>query len=257
METSDTFRQSPFSSNFSRTHYPFLARDAAAQRLINKYSFQTRPAPFNGEEQRTNNTQLQDVAHTSHTNSEAVEGNIQGERPEAVETDENNCLLEMSFGADTALYHLISRYKNLRSQRVNEVVRLKFFCEKEIARKLIDTVLTDAFCDKYNSIDMSYTGKALVFESDEPALLYFAVTEILNEADGIYGRITRNYTRTLFSSDLEYKGENVCIICNNEIIQGEKIIATSCLHIFHRKCIIPWLKQKKVCPIDKYILRKA
>ena len=48
------------------------------------------------------------------------------------------------------------------------------------------------------------------------------------------------------------KSENCyCCICMEYYQTGDHMVTLPCLHVFHRDCIIPWLKNCATCPIDK------
>ena len=47
------------------------------------------------------------------------------------------------------------------------------------------------------------------------------------------------------------KYNDLCIICQNNFKDKEKVIVISCKHCFHEDCIVPWLKNKKQCPFCK------
>ena len=45
-----------------------------------------------------------------------------------------------------------------------------------------------------------------------------------------------------------------CMICLDEFISREKVIALPCIHFFHPKCINKWIENKNECPICKFVL---
>ena len=48
----------------------------------------------------------------------------------------------------------------------------------------------------------------------------------------------------------KYKNHEKCIICLMNFQNDEQILILPCLHIFHKQCIINWLKNRKTCPLD-------
>ena len=48
--------------------------------------------------------------------------------------------------------------------------------------------------------------------------------------------------------------EKLCSICCENLINGKKIIHTSCEHEFHDKCLKEWLKNKDTCPNCRQII---
>ena len=50
--------------------------------------------------------------------------------------------------------------------------------------------------------------------------------------------------------------DTTCPICIEEFVVQQKIIQfTKCKHIFHNKCIIPWLSRNHTCPLCRKVLR--
>ena len=45
-----------------------------------------------------------------------------------------------------------------------------------------------------------------------------------------------------------------CMICLDEFVSREKVIALPCIHFFHPKCINKWRENKNECPICKFVL---
>ena len=46
-------------------------------------------------------------------------------------------------------------------------------------------------------------------------------------------------------------GNEICIICLNEISSNQKRKVLDCGHIYHKHCIQKWFEVKKICPICK------
>ena len=53
-----------------------------------------------------------------------------------------------------------------------------------------------------------------------------------------------------FDSQKHYPN-NECSFCLEKFKNSEVIRRLNCLHIFHKNCIDPWLKNNGICPIDK------
>ncbi|KAK1409160.1 hypothetical protein QVD17_35685 [Tagetes erecta] len=53
------------------------------------------------------------------------------------------------------------------------------------------------------------------------------------------------YTSGMFSNNKE----EMCAICQENFKFGKRVIVLPCCHVYHRKCIIKWLKLKKNCPV--------
>ena len=45
-----------------------------------------------------------------------------------------------------------------------------------------------------------------------------------------------------------------CTICLEEYQKGEELIVLPCIHLFHKPCIVNWLKKQNSCPICKFKL---
>ena len=45
-----------------------------------------------------------------------------------------------------------------------------------------------------------------------------------------------------------------CMICLDDFVSKEKVIALPCIHFFHPKCIKKWIENKNECPICKFVL---
>jgi len=48
------------------------------------------------------------------------------------------------------------------------------------------------------------------------------------------------------------KGENTtCVICMEQYEEGDGLCTLACFHVFHKDCILEWLKTHNTCPICK------
>ena len=57
-----------------------------------------------------------------------------------------------------------------------------------------------------------------------------------------------------FEENIEFKGAPICAICLCDVVKGQVVRRTPCLHLFHSECIQGWLCTRRVCPVDKYFL---
>ena len=93
----------------------------------------------------------------------------------------------------------------------------------------------------------------------------------LNNNRNIY--ITRNNDNSYLNNNINRRGSQLnlpefviedvnkleeanrsCMICLDEFVSKEKVIALPCIHFFHPKCIKKWVVNKNECPICKFIL---
>ncbi len=46
--------------------------------------------------------------------------------------------------------------------------------------------------------------------------------------------------------------ENItCTVCMTEFIEGDMLLTMPCIHMFHKKCVDPWLRNHDNCPMCK------
>ncbi|BFG20317.1 hypothetical protein CerSpe_065920 [Prunus speciosa] len=43
-----------------------------------------------------------------------------------------------------------------------------------------------------------------------------------------------------------------CTVCMEEFNGGSEIACMPCLHLFHEKCVVTWLKQSHYCPVCRF-----
>ncbi|KAL5546257.1 hypothetical protein UlMin_005944 [Ulmus minor] len=45
-----------------------------------------------------------------------------------------------------------------------------------------------------------------------------------------------------------------CVICREEMEEGRDVCGLPCQHLFHWKCVLPWLKKRNTCPCCRFQL---
>ena len=61
--------------------------------------------------------------------------------------------------------------------------------------------------------------------------------------------LAQNHVNKDDASDCDSLNRDVCSICMMEIVDGEKVGALSCNHLFHVDCLKEWIKRKNSCPL--------
>ena len=56
-----------------------------------------------------------------------------------------------------------------------------------------------------------------------------------------------------YNSEIEFK----CIICYDDLKEGDQITTLPCIHVFHFDCIKAWIYDKGNCPICKFTITKS
>lgn len=49
-------------------------------------------------------------------------------------------------------------------------------------------------------------------------------------------------------------GGNECVVCKEDMKLGRDVCKLPCDHIFHWKCVLPWLKKTNTCPCCRFQL---
>ncbi|KAG0485736.1 hypothetical protein HPP92_009589 [Vanilla planifolia] len=55
-------------------------------------------------------------------------------------------------------------------------------------------------------------------------------------------------------SNQDTDGERQCTICLEAFVPREQVLVTPCNHMFHRDCLIPWVKSNGKCPVCRFEL---
>lgn len=58
----------------------------------------------------------------------------------------------------------------------------------------------------------------------------------------------------VFNAAASNAGEVECVICKEEMSEGRDVCEMPCQHLFHWKCILPWLSKKNTCPSCRFQL---
>lgn len=58
----------------------------------------------------------------------------------------------------------------------------------------------------------------------------------------------------VFNAAASNDGEVECVICKEEMNEGRDVCEMPCQHLFHWKCILPWLSKKNTCPFCRFQL---
>ncbi|XP_016508287.1 E3 ubiquitin-protein ligase SGR9, amyloplastic isoform X1 [Nicotiana tabacum] len=85
-------------------------------------------------------------------------------------------------------------------------------------------------------------------------------SRILDSATGGEGKDSKNLAASvavvaaLPSVEVMSGSERECVICKEEMREGKDVCKLPCDHIFHWKCILPWLKKMNTCPCCRFQL---
>ncbi|KAL1261272.1 hypothetical protein QQF64_006537 [Cirrhinus molitorella] len=64
--------------------------------------------------------------------------------------------------------------------------------------------------------------------------------------------------RTLRTGDPEVESEEVsCVVCTDSFKLNERVTVLPCRHLYHKKCIEPWLLEHPTCPMCKFHILKG
>ncbi|XP_021336982.2 RING finger protein 148 isoform X1 [Danio rerio] len=79
--------------------------------------------------------------------------------------------------------------------------------------------------------------------------------EIKRETEKAIGKLE---VRTLRTNDPEVDSDDTgCVVCTDSYQRGEQVTVLPCRHLYHKKCIEPWLLEHPTCPMCKYNILKS
>ena len=124
--------------------------------------------------------------------------------------------------------------------QLNENIRRRRQQAREIFENYIMSMILNSHFQRENDYpnvdDMSYE-ELLALEE-----------RIGNVNNGLNDDQIKKLKRDYFD---QKKYNDLCIICQNNFKDKEKVLVIPCKHCFHEDCIVPWLKNKKQCPFCK------
>lgn len=77
--------------------------------------------------------------------------------------------------------------------------------------------------------------------------IYFPETIILNKINYIF-TVPKKKLLYVINYNENISNDTTCSICLNLFQNNEIVTKTECQHIFHEKCIMSWIIDKKTCP---------
>lgn len=152
---------------------------------------------------------------------------------------------------------------------------------------LIDKITKDVFCSYpeqprryYPEIGRRPTSPSFPEPSssssssapteDESKLTREEQNQAVNKLKEVYfppfpkkGRIPNLYFREHYNSINRNRGKGnveededgkICAVCLDDFEAREVVMVTPCNHMFHKDCIIPWVKSQGQCPVCRYAI---
>ena len=134
----------------------------------------------------------------------------------------------------------------------------ELFCPQELAYEIISRNSHKQLIEKYSLSDLSYTGDSFLVTAEGDSLIQDAVGELINKIKAYESPpkvaknsgTARDLINRKFTKNIKFVGGSECIFCANQVRIGELVRRTPCLHLYHSKCLEPWLAEHRICPID-------
>ncbi|KAK7141694.1 hypothetical protein R3I93_015743 [Phoxinus phoxinus] len=90
---------------------------------------------------------------------------------------------------------------------------------------------------------------------DMNRLLRLAKREMKKETEKAIAKLQ---VRTLRTGDPEVDSEDTsCVVCTDSFTRNEQVTVLPCRHLYHKKCIEPWLLEHATCPMCKNNIFKS
>ena len=79
---------------------------------------------------------------------------------------------------------------------------------------------------------------------------YFIVNYVCINVKKLYHKIVMNILiKEIDKDEIVDKINNMCSICLEEYIDDRKLNKLKCGHIYHKECIMKWIKNNNECPL--------
>ena len=134
--------------------------------------------------------------------------------------------------------------RRIEQRRTHNQLHLNIRRRRQQAREIFENYIMSMILNSH-----------LQRENDYPNVDNMSYEELLaleerigNVNNGLNDEQIKKLKRDYFDKK---KYNDLCIICQNNFKDKEKVIVISCKHCFHEDCIVPWLKNKKQCPFCK------
>lgn len=134
---------------------------------------------------------------------------------------------------------------------------IQFQRDHELAKKLqreLNSQLNDDNYIPHELIDpVQEVERAIINElyPNPDQMTYEQLLSLENEIGKVNTGLSKkelSLLKTTEYSDIFFKDQQQCIICQEEFNDGEKIKKLSCNHIYHCECIDEWLMKERKCP---------
>ncbi|KAL0207013.1 hypothetical protein P9112_012724 [Eukaryota sp. TZLM1-RC] len=109
----------------------------------------------------------------------------------------------------------------------------------------------------YDVVDQTIEYPEASHDDDVDVFLYLSDRELdlpeIQSSDSKEqpGGLSKTKLGNLPSIVLQSSAKEKCTVCIRALRKGQKAIELQCGHLYHKKCILPWLKSNGSCPLCK------